>query len=135
MANLAIRLANSGEKLKRKRPHREMSRFLFLPASPSEGPPIGRALINAPCVCFSAQTGKRLLVLSLTAFDPLRNAYSPKRETCGTIPEDNRRGRDYFDRGKRRTIVIDGCSRMDHGKRRSHRSTEEEWGGCLERLA
>ena len=72
MANLAIRLANSGEKLKRKRPHREMSRFLFLPASPSEGPPIGRALINAPCVCFSAQTGKHLLVLSLTAFDPKR---------------------------------------------------------------
>jgi hypothetical protein len=39
------------------------------------------ALIKRPCVCFSAQTGKHLLVLSLTAFDPLRNAYSPKRET------------------------------------------------------
>ena len=30
---------------------------------------LGRVLIE-PCVCFEAQTGKHLLVLSLTAFDP-----------------------------------------------------------------
>src|ERR1700747_1413378 len=40
------------------------------PAPKCEPFPMPVLIINAPYVCFSAQTRKHLLVLSLTAFDP-----------------------------------------------------------------
>jgi hypothetical protein len=40
-----------------------------VPIRPAIAAPLGRVL-KMPCVCFEAQTGKHLLGLNLTAFDP-----------------------------------------------------------------